>query len=173
MHQFSELADRSAAFTLNALSEAQTRVVEALQESGATTLVKSLQMVQLQKVISAVGMFSIFEAMLHDVLNCPDGFRGAAEVLTQQRNLDLQARFADLQLAINVLKHGRGRSYDALVNKAASLPFKVKLPNEDFFNEGDVGEVSTLVEVDDAFVLGCADVIREVSVALGKAGHRL
>jgi len=173
MHQFSELADRSAAFTLNALGEAQNRVVEALQESGATTLVKSLQMVQLQRVISAVGMFSIFEAMLQDGLNCSEGFRGAAEVLTQQGDLDLQARFADLQLAINVLKHGRGRSYDALVSKAATLPFRVKLPHEDFFYEGDVGEVSTLVEVNDAFVLRCADLIREVTVAMGKAGHHL
>jgi len=173
MHKFSELADRSAAFTLNALSEAQTRVVEALQESGATSHVKSLQMVQLQKIISAVGMFSIFEAMLQDQLNCRDGFRGAAEVLTQKGDLDLQERFADLQLAINVLKHGRGRSYDALVSNAASLPFRVKQRNEDFFYEGDVGEVSTLVEVDDAFVLRCADVIREVSVAMGKAGHHL
>ncbi len=130
-------------------------------------------MVQIQKVISAVGMFSIFEAKLQNVLNCRNGFRGVAETLTQQGDLDLQARFADLLLAIHVLKHGRGQSYDVLVNKAASLPFKVKLANEDFFNEGDVGEASTHVEVDDAFALGCADVIREVAVAFGKAGHRL
>ena len=173
MHQFSELADRSAAFTLNALSEAQTRVLRALQERGATTFVKSLQMVQLQKVISAVGMFSIFEAMLQDGLNCSDGFRGAAEVLKQQGELDLKVRFEDLQLAINVLKHGRGRSYDALVSKGAALPFRVKFPHEDFFLEGDVGEVSTLVEVDNAVVIRCADVIREVSAVVGNAGHIL
>ena len=156
-----------------ALSEAQARIVEALQESGATTLVKSLQMVQLQKVISSVGMFSIFEAMLKDGLKCVDGFRGAAEILMQQGELDLKGRFEELQLAINVLKHGRGRSYDALVSKAATLPFRVKLPHEDFCFEGDVGEISTLVEVDDAFLIRCADVIQEVSVAMGKTGHHL
>lgn len=50
--------------------------------------------------------------------------------------------------------------------KADSLPFRVKLPNEAFFDEGDVAEVSTLVEVDDAFVLLCAEVIHNVSTAI-------
>lgn len=171
MHEFSELADRSAAFTLKALNDAQERLTEALQESGATALVKSIQMVQLQKVISAIGMFSMFEAMLQEGLSCSDGFRGAADVLKQQGEIDLMAQFEDLQIAINALKHGKGRSYDALVKKAANLTFRVKLPHEDFFCEGDVSEVSTLVEVDDAFVLRCTDVIRRVSVAMGKAGH--
>jgi len=173
MHEFAELADRCAAFTLNALSDAQARVVEALQESGATTLVKSLQMVQLQKVISAVGMFSIFEAMLQYTQSCSEGFRGAAQILERQGEFALKERFEDLQLAINVLKHGRGRSYDALLSKAASLPFRVKLPDEAFFVEGDVAEVSTLGEIDDAFVIRCANVIREVSGAMRNAGHFL
>jgi hypothetical protein len=67
---------------------------------------------------------------------------------------------------VNVLKHGRGRSYKDLVKKAGSLPFRVKLPGEAFFFEGDVAEVSTLVEVDDAFVKLCAEVIHDVSVAI-------
>ena len=67
---------------------------------------------------------------------------------------------------MNVLKHGRGRSYDALVAVAATLPFRVKLPHEAYFNEGDISEVSTLIEVNDYFVLLCADVISQVSVAL-------
>lgn len=68
-----------------------------------------------------------------------------------------------------MLKHGRGRSYDALVAKAGALRFRVKLPGEAFFCEGDVSEVSTLIEVDDTFVLSCAEVIREVSVAIRRA----
>jgi hypothetical protein len=35
--------------------------------------------------------------------------------------LALKERFSEFQLAVNVLKHGRGRSYDALVAKAGSL----------------------------------------------------
>ena len=57
--------------------------------------------------------------------------------------------------------------YDDLVAKANALPFRVKLPDEHFLNEGDVSEVQTLIDVDDAFVRRCAAVIREVSIALG------
>ena len=171
MHNFTDLADRCATFTLQALSEAQNNAVEALNESAATTLVKSLQMVQLQKVITAVGMFSIFEAMLQDGLACNDGFRGAKDVLEQEGELTLKERFGNLELAINVLKHGRGWSHDKLVKKSGDLPFRVKLPAEDFFGEGDASEVSTLIEVDDVFVIRCAEVIREVLAVMRKAGH--
>ena len=52
MHAFPELIDRCTAFTLQALAEAQATTIEALQTSAATPLVKTLQMVQLQKVVS-------------------------------------------------------------------------------------------------------------------------
>lgn len=166
MHEFNELVQRSTAFSLNALDEAQQRTVDALQISAATTLVKTLQMVQLQKAISAVGMFSMFDAILQDQLQCKDGFQKSGQLLESRGEVALREQFSDLQLAINVLKHGRGRSYEALVKKAAVLPFRVKLPDEYFFNEGDVSEISTLVEVDDAFVLLCAEVIHAVSVVV-------
>jgi hypothetical protein len=111
-------------------------------------------------------MFSMFDAILQDQLQCADGFREAAKLLDVKGKAVLKEQFSDLQLAVNVLKHGKGRSYEALVLKAASLPFRVKLPDEAFFNEGDVAEISTLVEVDDAFVLLCAEVIYEVSVTI-------
>ncbi len=163
MHNFADLADRCAAFTLGTLQRANERAVDELQTSGATSLVKTLQMIQLQKVILAVGLFSIFEANLQDRLNCNDSFRKVEAILEQQLEQDLKERFCDLALAVNVLKHGRGRSYDALVDKAQNLPFRVKLPNESFFFEGDVSEVATLIEVDDAFVQRCGAVIGEVS----------
>lgn len=166
MHTFSELVQRSTAFSLNALEVAHQSVVKELQTSAATPLVKTLQMIQLQKAISAVGMFSMFDAMLQRRLQCADGFRDAAALLDAKSEVALKERFSDLQLAVNVLKHGKGRSYDALVQKAGSLPFRIKLPGEAFFNEGDVAEVSTLVEVDDAFVLLCAEVIHAVSVSI-------
>ena len=53
-----------------------------------------------------------------------------------------------------------------MVQKVGSLPFRVKLPDEAFFCEGDVAEVSTLIEVDDAFVQLSAEVIHDVSVAI-------
>jgi hypothetical protein len=167
MHTFTELVDRSAAFTLDALNQAERRLVEELQTSAATSLVKSLQMVRLQKAILAVGMFSMFEAILQDGLGCNDGFIEAKEILKCEDETLLNKRFSDLHLAINVLKHGRGRSYDELV-RSVELPFRIKQPNEDFFCEGDVSEISMLIEVDDAFVRNCAQVIYEVSAIIKK-----
>lgn len=166
MHPFSELVQHSAAFTLHALETSQKKVFEELQSSTATPLVKSLQIVSLQKAISSIGMFSMFDAILQRKLGCANGFQKAGEVLEEKGELDLKERFGDIQLAINVLKHGKGWSYESLVKKSDSLPFRIKLPGEAFFNEGDVAEVSTLIMVDDAFVLLCAEVIHDVSHAI-------
>jgi hypothetical protein len=166
MHTFSDLVQRSTVFSLNALSAVENDVIEGFQTSAATTLVKAAQMIQLQKAIYAVGMFSMFDAILQDQLQCPDGFKKATALLEAKGESLLNERFSDLQLAINVLKHGKGRSYNTLVQKAGALPFRVKLPSEAFFNEGDVAEVSTLIQVDDAFVLLCAEVIHDVSASI-------
>ena len=169
MHEFNELIKLSTTFNLNALNEAQERVGNALQTRADTTLVKTLQMVQLQKAISSIGMFSMFDAILQDQLKCKkgeSGFQKAGQLLEAQGKIELKEKFSTLQQAINVLKHGKGRSYKDLVEKAASLPFKVKLPEEFFFDEGDVSEVATLIEVEDSFVLLCAEVIDEISIAI-------
>ena len=163
MHSFTELIDRSTSFTLDALRETHERVAESLQTSAATHLVKTLQMIQLQKAIMAVGMFSIFESIVQDRLSCRDGFVEARNCLEREGEDDLKRRFSLFVHAINVLKHGRGRSYDALLAEGDNLPFRIKRPDESFFFEGDVSEVSTLIEVGDRFVLGCAEVIRDVS----------
>ncbi|MFA6761226.1 MAG: hypothetical protein WCR69_09305 [Sulfuricurvum sp.] len=127
-----------------------------------------MQMIQLQKAISAVGMFSIFDAILQDQLQCENGFRKASQILDSQGATDLEENFLNLQLAVNVLKHGRGPSYDKLVQKAATLPFKIKSLDKCFFNEGDISEISTLIEVDDAFVSLCAKTIDEVFAYIQK-----
>jgi hypothetical protein len=163
MHEFDGLADRCAAFTLSALRAANEKAIEMLQTGGATTLVKTLQMIQLQKAILAVGMFSIFEAELQNRLGGNNGFRRAKEILESKGKTDLKERFEDIYFAINALKHGHGTSYDALVAKADKLAFRVKKPDESFFSEGDVSEVQTLIQVDDAFVQLCGVIITEVS----------
>jgi hypothetical protein len=169
MHFFTQLVEWCAAFNLKTLAEVSDRAVEALQTSGATSHVQALQMVRLQKAILAVGILSLFEAALQDGLDCSDGFREAAEILDREGETVLKERLGDLQLAMNVLKHGRGRSYDALVAKAAALPFRIRLPGERFFYEGDVSEVGMLVDVDDIFVSRCAEVMREVSAVMKRA----
>src|SRR5262249_7533887 len=93
MHTFTELVARCTAFTLAALKEASERTADALQTSAATPLVKTLQMLQLQKAILAVGMFSLFEANLQGGLNCSDGFRAATDILDRERQTVLKERF--------------------------------------------------------------------------------
>lgn len=168
MHSFEDLAQHCTEYMLGTLAETEHKVLQELETSGETSLVRALQMIQLQKAISVVGVFSMFDALLQDRLEMVDGFRAANEILETAGEADLKERFQDLQAAINVLKHGRGRSYDALVNRSESLPFRIKMPGEVFINEGDLSEISTLIEVDVAFVQCCASMIREVSVALRK-----
>jgi hypothetical protein len=48
------------------------------------------------------------------------------------------------------------------------LPFRIKRPGEDFFSEGDVSEVATLIEVDDRFVRDCAALIAQVATVINK-----
>src|SRR4051794_13830366 len=75
----------------------------------------------------------------------------------------LAETFSDYQSAINVLKHGTGRSYRQILAKASKLEFKVKPEGEPFFYEGDVSEVSVLIDVDEQFVRRCAELIQQVS----------
>ena len=122
MHSFEDLIYGSTSFTLGALEETNSKIIEALQTSGSTILVKNLQMIQLQKAIFAVGMFSMFDATLQDQLSCRNGFEGAKNVLKEKQKLELHDRFDEFICAINVLKHGDGRSYDALISKSELLP---------------------------------------------------
>jgi hypothetical protein len=169
MHSFAELIDRCTAFTLFQLNKANESIIAELQTSGATTLVKNLQMIRLQKAVMAVGMFSIFEAVLQDKMAGGNGFLEAKRILSDNDHSALLERFLDYQRAVNVLNHGRGQSYNYLIARHKQLTFKIKLPSEDFFNEGDVSEVTTLIDVDDEFLMGCARVIEDVTKSLREA----
>ena len=169
MHNFSELIDNCTEFTLAALKEVEEKAIKALQTGGATPPVKALQMVRLGKAILAVGTFSIFEGILQDRLNCSNGFGEAKNILELNGETELLSRFIDLGLAINALKHGRGKSYSALLAKnGGTLNSKVKPPEEYFFDEGDVSGVTTLIDVDDKFIFSCVETIKLVSEKIKK-----
>jgi hypothetical protein len=168
MHSFADLVNRSINFVLASLKEAEDEVIEALQTSGATRHVKNLEMIQLNRAIIAVGMFSIFDSIVQDRLECRNGFAAVRECLERENENDLDNRFAIFVHAINVLKHGRGRSYDALITMGNHLPFRIKRLGEDSFSEGNVSEVATLIEVDDRFVRDCAALIAQVSSVINK-----
>ena len=169
MHSFADLVDRSTNFALVTLKQAEDEVIEALQTSGATRHVKNLQMIQLHRAVIAVGIFSLFESIVQDKLECGNGFVAVRECLEREGEVDLGKRFSLFVYAINVLKHGRGRSYEALIAMGADLPFRIKRPGEDFFFEGDVSEVATLIEVDNRFVRECTDLIARVAGVVNKA----
>ena len=127
---------------------------------GSTVFVKNAQAIQLGKVVTAVGIFSIFEARLQDGLNCSDGFAELRKILLSASEQDLALRFEQFATAVNVLKHGRGRSYNYLLSMREALPFILNAGDQHFFFEGDVSEPDTLVLVDDAFVRSCAELVQ-------------
>lgn len=169
MHDFSELIHRCTTFTLTSLHDVHEKTLEALQTSGATSLVKTLQMIRLEKVILVVGMFSIFDAILKDRLNCENGFAEVKSILKEGNETELLEQFTNYELAINALKHGKGRSYNKLIAKERmSIQATVKNPNENFFFEGDVSEIAGLVEVNDEFIENCSILITRISSTLKK-----
>ena len=169
MHSFADLIDRSTNFALATLKAEEDEIIQALQTSGATRHVKNLQAIQLHRAIVAIGIFSIFESIVQDRLECRDGFLAVRECLRREGEVDLDNRFSIFINAVNVLKHGRGRSYDALVAVGAGRPFRIKRPGEDCFSEGDVSEVATLIEVDDRFVRECAGMVAQAAAVINKA----
>ena len=168
MHPFAHLATRCAALTSGWLDEIRTHVLTELQESGATRCVKALQALELQGAMVAVGMVAMFEAALQNALGSESGFREAERLLESAGQPELRARFAGVQLAVNVLKHGRGRSHDDLLARRDALPFKVRAEGE-FFDEGDVSEIATLIQADAAFLHHCSETIDLVAAVVREA----
>lgn len=168
MHNFNELIQYSTSFNLTSINKETKNLYRNLTTNANTSNIKMLQMIELQKVIISIGMFSMFDAIVQNELNCKNGFKRINEILIDKNEIELQNSFQDLSMAINVLKHGKGRSYESLLKRIDSLKFKIKKYDEIFFDEGDISEVNTLIKVDDEFVLYCYDVIHEVYNAVLK-----
>ena len=165
MHPFSELAARCVAMTTQNAREASEYILGELQASGRTVFVKALQAVELQRAMTTVGLVSMFEAALQDALDVEDGFKAARAVLQECGHADLDTRFSDLLMAINVLKHGAGRSHDALIARRHALPFRVRAEDE-FLEEGDVSELNFLIKADEGFLSYSATVVDQVTAQI-------
>jgi hypothetical protein len=153
---------------LPVIREQEKKIIGELQTGARTHSIKNLQAISLQRVITAVGMFSVFEAVIQNNVDEEYSFRDVKTALNGAGKGDLSERFNDYIDAINVLKHGKGRSYDSLVSRADRLGFRIRMPDENFFHEGDVSELSFLIQVDDTFILKCAEIIGLVSAELSK-----
>jgi hypothetical protein len=158
-----ELLSMCADFTLSHSASVQGDIIKELQTSARTPLVTGLRMIRLQRAISAIGMFSLFESMLQNQMGWAQAFERLNEYLNDHGKHELAKKFSDYRLAINVLKHGEGRSYESLLSRSAELGFRVKPKGEPFFAEGDVSEADVLVDVDDKFVKRCATLIQEAT----------
>jgi hypothetical protein len=150
-------------FTLNHTHEAEEQTLKELETSGATRLVNALRTYRLQHAILAVGMFSMFEALLQSKLKWTQPFEQLDAYLEKLDKHDLASAINDYRLAINVLKHGEGRSHQELLTRTDKLEFKVRKPGEHFYQEGDVSDVGILVDADDKFVRRCAELIELTS----------
>src|SRR4051794_5714317 len=123
-----------ADFTLVPSSSVQMEILLELQTSARTPLVTGLRMLSLQRAILATGMFSLFEGLLQSHKGWEKPFDRLKEYLREHGQQELAQIFDAYRLAINVLKHGQGRSYEILLSRASELEFKVKRPDERFFD---------------------------------------
>ena len=145
-----------------------TEPLKSYQKLGPPPPVKNLQALNMQKMIHAVGMFSIFEAHLQRGLDCKDGFKEVEFILKQAGENLLKEDFHNCYLAINALKHGDGVSYTRLLTKISTLNFIVETPMTPIFEEGDVSGIAGLVRVDDSFIESCLELINRVSDCVKK-----
>ncbi|MFC3881043.1 hypothetical protein ACFOSV_12690 [Algoriphagus namhaensis] len=166
MHRFSDLVSNVVSSTLHDINRRHLKISEELQTKANTSLIIGLKTLKMQKAILVTGMFSMFEAELQKELSCENGFKECKKFLLEIGNNKLVSQLQISLDAINVLKHGKGRSYNRLVEKSKDLPFVIKLPNQDFFFEGDVSEIKTLIEVDDDFINYCLSIISDVDSAI-------
>jgi hypothetical protein len=164
-----ELLTACADFTLHHTHEAEQQTFRELETSAATRLVNALRIFRLQRAILAVGMFSMFEALLQSKLKWTQPFSQLDDYLRKHDKPDLASAIIDYRLAVNVLKHGGGRSHQELMARADKLQFKVRADGDHFYGEGDVSDVGILVDADDQFVRRCAELIEQASEAIRSA----
>jgi hypothetical protein len=158
-----QLLPACANFVLYHAAELEQHVHKELETSGATRHVMALRMLRLQRAVLAIGMFSLFEALLQTKMNWAKPFDELHRYLNQHDKAHLASVFTDYRLAINALKHGQGRSHTELLARASTLDFKVRAAGDLFGEEGDISEVDVLVDADEQFVRRCAELIQEAS----------
>jgi len=155
-----DLLRRTVEFSLRAIEADEARVLEALETSAASELINHLRTFRLQRSVLAIGIFSIYESLLKDEFGWTDPFNELTKALQNRGYNAISDKFGDYRKAINVLKHGLGRSHDQLIKRAEELEFSIKPSYESFFiEEGDVSEGQSLIDVGSGFVARCIDLI--------------
>jgi hypothetical protein len=161
-----DLVPLAADYTVAGQEFAESSNLKSLEQDGSTSRVIMARMMTMRATIVATGTISVFEALLQQSLGWEQPFAQLDTHLREQGLDELAERFLDYRDAINVLKHGAGRSHDRLLDRRERLGFSVRALDEPFHDEGDVSEVSTLVRADIAFVRNCGRLVGEVAEAL-------
>lgn len=165
-----DLLTGSCNLLLPFIEEREAEALEILSHSGSTVAVNSLRGLRVQKTTIVVGMFSIYEAVLQDEFGFGNyAFRELKKIVSDAGESEISDTFESYQLAINVLKHGKGSSYEQLLTLVPNLEFKVRGDGSDFDEEGDVTDGQFLIQVDSSFVRRCAEVIEGSLAALRDA----
>ena len=109
----------------------ENRISDALKlmdgSVGTDAQVKELRRATKALELAAVDIFSIFEARMQHHFKRGPFSRKLKALLLESKKLDLAERLHKYYLAVNVLKHGKGASYRALLNSPTSL-FDVNSP---------------------------------------------
>ena len=161
-----DLIPLAADFSVAGHERAEADNLARLESSGATRLVAAARMLTMHATIIATGTISVFEALLQQSFGWDQPLSRLDKHLREQGQDDLAERFLDYRDAINVLKHGAGRSHDRLLARKARLDFPVRAVDQPFHNEGDISEIGTLVRADAGFVRNCGKLVTEVAEAL-------
>ncbi len=161
MQRFIQIVSESTKSHVENFNRIEKLIYDELQTSGATRLVINLQKMQWGRAIFAIGIFSLFEAVVQNQLEIEKGsaFKELKEKLKINNKTELLVKFEEFYCAINVLKHRKGSSYTKLLEKQGSLPFQSTPAGSVFRNEGNVSESETLIYVDDEFLKSCLAVI--------------
>lgn len=164
-----ELIIRAAEFGLGCARDAEQRYVKELETRAATPLVDGLRMLSFNRTMIAIGVVQSFEGYVQLKKGWANPVKKIDELLRAEGRSDLADSYSCYYEAINALKHGDGRSYQALRKKLGTLPFAVKASKRDFFVEGDVSEVAQLVQADEDFVRECVAVLEAIIPYVRKA----
>ncbi|KAA0915306.1 hypothetical protein FQ084_01730 [Psychrobacter sp. ANT_WB68] len=161
MQRFIQIISESTESHIENFNKIEELIYTELENSGSTRLVLTLQKMQWERAVFAIGMFSLFEAEIQNELKVEQGsaFKELKKRLKEKGKNEIILRFEEFYYAINALKHGRGQSYNKLLENK-NLPFKISSINGVFTNEGDVSEIETLILVDNGFLEDCLAVIR-------------
>jgi len=157
-----ELLTGCCSFLLPKIDDAEREAAKLLEVSSYTVALNSLRSFRIQRAVIAVGMFSMFESALQAENEWADPFKELKCLLNEKGLQELATRFDHYRLAINVLKHGEGQSFDRLFAHQDILEFDIKQSNDWFDGEGDITESQFLIDADGNFVLACAELIQEI-----------